>query len=354
MSRKFSTKFLKEYTQQNRLAFMLHWSITESCNLNCTHCCVPKKPKFVDLKSAQYIIQFLKEQGFFLITLSGGECLLHPNFEEIYMALKRAGMYISIFTNGTTLTEKYKRLFREYPPRKVEVSVYGIDDESFKATTGANKGYNNFLDALNFFKEQNIRTIVKTPITKKNCNMLNDFIDLANKYNAEYKFGTFVFPALDGDKKPLNERLDYKEAVELEFSDENALDNFCNRVNKLGKTAEPFQNKCGACTNSFTLNADNSFSFCGMMIEPKFYFKKNTINKVFEDVKSFRDSIIKQYEQSPCYKCNWANACPGCPAHLLLEKGTIKECNQYFFDITKEKLTYAIKSGKIQDVSILE
>ena len=98
MSRQFNTKMIKEYTQKNRLPFMLHWVLTETCNLNCTHCCVPKTPKFTDLDSAKYIIKFLKEKGFFLITLSGGECLLHPNFEEIYMELKRSAMYIAVFT----------------------------------------------------------------------------------------------------------------------------------------------------------------------------------------------------------------------------------------------------------------
>ena len=83
------------------------------------------------------------------------------------MELKRAGMYISVFTNGTTLSKKHKLLFKKYPPRKVEVSVYGIDNETFKSTTGADKGYDDFLDALEFFKEEKIRTIVKAPITKK-------------------------------------------------------------------------------------------------------------------------------------------------------------------------------------------
>lgn len=338
---KFNIGELKEWTKEERMPFILHWNITETCNLRCTHCCVPKRPQFVDLESALTTIDFLKKKGFFLITLSGGECLLHPNFKEIYMAIKRAGMYVNVFTNGTTLTPELKELFAEYQPRKVEVSVYGYDEKSFYETTGSKKGYDLFLDTLNFLKEHKIRTVVKAPITNKNCDHLKEFIELASKYDAEYKFGTFVFPRLDGDLEPLNERLPFEKAVSIEFTDDKARNGYCDRVRSKGCITEDFKIKCSACTNSYMLNPDNSFSFCGMMIEPKFTFgKEKSIEEAFAEVSNYRDDVIEMYNNGPCKKCKYGNVCPGCPAHLQLETGNIDTCNEYFLNITKEKLRY--------------
>ena len=339
---KFNINELKEYTTKNKLPFILHWNLTDACNLNCTHCCVPKKATFVPLETALMTIEFLKEKGFFLITLSGGECLLHPNFKEIYLALKKAGMYISIFTNGTTLTKDLKELLATYKPRKVEVSIYGWDNTSFCNATQSTGGYEKFLDTLDFLETNQIRTIVKTPLSTRNGEHLQEYIDLANKYNASYKFGTFLFPMINGDKKPLEERLPYKQAVSIEFSDSMALEGFCARAKNKGHIAEHFSSKCSACTNSYTLNADNSFSFCGMMVEPKFHFHdRDSLEKAFNDVTNYRQSVIEMYENGPCASCEKANVCPGCPAHLWLETGRTDVCNEYFKNITEEKLKYA-------------
>ena len=339
---KFNISELKEYTNEEKLPFILHWNITESCNLRCTHCCVPKQPVFVSLDSAYKIIDFLKEKGFFLVTLSGGECTLHPNFKEIYMRLKEAGMYISVFTNGTNFTPEIKELFSCYKPRKVEVSIYGHTPKLFTETTQSEVGFYEFIDTLEYLKRERIRTVVKAPITNKNHQYIQEYINIAQSYDAEYKFGTFVFPRLDGDASPLKERLDYKKAVEIEFRDKKSREGFADRVNTKGVNAEPFVNKCAACSNSYTLNADNSFSFCGMMVEPKFYFETNekSIEEAFLSVTKYRNKVIEIYDNGPCKKCSWANACPGCPAHLMLETGQVDKCNTYFHDITQEKLAY--------------
>jgi hypothetical protein len=147
---------------------------------------------------------------------------------------------------------------------------------------------------LAFLEANQIRTVVKTPLTTRNADHLQDYIQLAEKYHAEYKFGTFLFPMINGDKKPLEERLPYKQAVSIEFSDEAALSGFCTRVKTKGHIAEHFSTKCSACTNSYTLNADNSFSFCGMMVEPQFFFNDiSSLEKAFDDVTLYRQTVIE-------------------------------------------------------------
>ena len=350
---KFSIAYAKEYTKEHKLPFIVHWNLTESCNLRCTHCCVPKKPVFVSLEDARKTIKFLKEKGFFLVTLSGGECTTHPDFPRIYEALIDNGFYVSIFTNGTHFTPEIKEVLRHYPPRKVEVSCYGVDAPDFKNTTGSDTGYDEFLDTLQFLKDSRIRTVVKAPITVKNASHIQNFIRLADRFDAEYKFGTFVFPGLDGNKDVLSDRLQVEPTVDIEFSDEGHMMGFVDRANSMGTDKNPIDIKCAAMSNSFTLNPDNSFSFCGIMSYPRFRFGFQhgdiPIQKAFEAVIAYRETVREMYEESPCGNCSMANVCPGCPAHLLLENGDYRSCDEYFRDGTLCKLEYCAKKGLIEN-----
>ena len=71
--------------------------------------------------------------------ISGGEPLLRPDFPEIYLALKRHGLLVSVFTNACLVTEEHVELFRRYPPRDIEVSVYGATRETYEAGDAASR-----------------------------------------------------------------------------------------------------------------------------------------------------------------------------------------------------------------------
>jgi len=63
--------------------------------------------------------------GFWLL-LTGGEIFIRPDFLDIYRRLKRRGLLLTLYTNGTMITERAADLLAEYPPSLVEVSLYGI------------------------------------------------------------------------------------------------------------------------------------------------------------------------------------------------------------------------------------
>lgn len=339
-NKRFSIKEIKEYTLKNKYPLSVHWAITSSCNLRCTHCYMEKNSSYVSLENALQIISFLKKKGFLIVTLSGGECITHPNFKEIYMELKKSGMLINIFTNGTAFNDEIIELLGKYKPNKVEISIYGNDDESFYKTTGVRNGFTLFEKNVKALKQLNINVLIKAPITQKNCNHLNSFIDIAKKNNTEYKFGTFVFPMLNGDKETLKERLQAKDIIDIEFKDETNLNLFKDMVNKKGFNTVKFDNKCSSCLNNFVINSDCSFSYCGMMLEPKFKFSNEyEIEEAYLKVIDYRSIVEEMYNDSPCSTCLKAAYCPGCPAHLMLENGNCTECNKYFNEVIKVKLS---------------
>ena len=80
--------------------------------------------------------------------LTGGEPLLRDDFEELYLGLKRLGLLVSVFTNACLVTPAHVELFRRYPPRDIEVSVYGATRETYERVTRRPGSYDAFVRGL--------------------------------------------------------------------------------------------------------------------------------------------------------------------------------------------------------------
>lgn len=150
--------------------------LTSYCNFSCPFCYINEEkgihnhiPRFEVL---QQTLDYLINSGMVHCVLSGGECLLHPDFAQIYQYLKISGVLVTIFTNGYLLDDKLFALLSEYKPFKIEISLYGKDDQSYRIATKvkniqANRVFENVLK----LKELGLNVICKTPITclTENC-----------------------------------------------------------------------------------------------------------------------------------------------------------------------------------------
>lgn len=144
--------------------------LTDFCNFSCPFCYINEHdcehktlPEFKLLKPT---LDFLIDNGLLYCTLSGGECLMHPEFKEIYLYLKKRGVLVSVFSNGYLFDEEVIELFKLYKPFKVEISIYGKDDLTYRNAVAnesvfANKVYNNILQIKNI----GVDITCKTPLT---------------------------------------------------------------------------------------------------------------------------------------------------------------------------------------------
>jgi MoaA/NifB/PqqE/SkfB family radical SAM enzyme len=91
---------------------MAHIIPIRRCNLSCTYCneyddFSPPVPKEVMIER----INRLADLGTSILTLSGGEPLLHPDLDEIISAMRRRGVIAGMITNGYLLMpDRIKRL----------------------------------------------------------------------------------------------------------------------------------------------------------------------------------------------------------------------------------------------------
>ncbi len=118
------------------------FELTPLCNLNCKMCYVHldsdqmKGQTLLPVDTWKTIMHQAWEAGMVHVTLSGGECLTYPGFDELYLYLQDLGCDITILTNGFLLDEKRISFFRQHKPAMIQISLYGWNDDVYERVTG--------------------------------------------------------------------------------------------------------------------------------------------------------------------------------------------------------------------------
>lgn len=157
--------------------------LTERCNNNCVHCCINLPENDVEVQqrelTAAQIKDILKQaadRGFLQVLLTGGEPLLRPDFEEIYLFARRLGMKVMLFTNGRLITPHLTDLFARIPPLEpIEITVYGMHRESYEAVTRSPGSFAQFWRGVNLLLECGVPLYVKSALLPQNRADMKEF-----------------------------------------------------------------------------------------------------------------------------------------------------------------------------------
>lgn len=76
------------------------------------------------------------DAGMMYATLTGGECLTHPDFDRLYLYLHSRGVQITVLTNAVLLDDARMKFFLKHPPAGIQVTLYGMDEDSYERVTG--------------------------------------------------------------------------------------------------------------------------------------------------------------------------------------------------------------------------
>jgi MoaA/NifB/PqqE/SkfB family radical SAM enzyme len=115
LKRRFrQARMLARAIESPRHPILAHLIPTRRCNLSCAYCNeYDRVSNPVPTAEMLRRIERLAALGTGIVTLSGGEPLLHPNLDELILSVRRHGMIATIITNGYLLNpERIERLNR--------------------------------------------------------------------------------------------------------------------------------------------------------------------------------------------------------------------------------------------------
>ena len=111
------------------------FELTPFCNFDCKMCYVHLNPGQMMNRSVlpvnvwKDLIYQAWKAGMISASLTGGECLAYPGFDELYLYLQSLGCDVAVLTNGFLLDEKRIQFFQEHKPSDIQITLYGSNDD---------------------------------------------------------------------------------------------------------------------------------------------------------------------------------------------------------------------------------
>ncbi len=157
--------------------------LTERCDNDCIHCCInlpagDRAARARELSTAQWteVLDQAAALGCLEVRYTGGEPLLRPDFEELYLYARRLGMKVLLFTNARRISAGLADLLARVPPRvPVEVSVYGMHAASYEAVSRVPGSFAQFRRGVGLLLDRGIPLVVKSALLPPNRAETDEF-----------------------------------------------------------------------------------------------------------------------------------------------------------------------------------
>lgn len=324
--------------------------LTARCNLSCTMCYIHKKENdpiaIGKEKPTEYWLQMIeqaRQAGTLIMLITGGEPLLRKDFREIYLACKKAGFLVNVNTNGTMITPDDVEFFRQYPPMKLNISLYGASAESYRRLCGNGAMYERVTKNIRALCAAGVSVKINYTVTEINHDEAAGVYAFANELGLPVQHTTYMFPALraaengacDGCRVSAQVAADYQVQCDREkFS----ADVFLNRAKACaaGYMLEEDRDEdtlrsererlfCRAGVSSYWLTYDGRLLPCGMMQTPSLQ-----VDRPFSELwTELKELTAKIYLPLKCDTCKKRGYCEVCAAACYAETGHFDQVPQY-------------------------
>jgi MoaA/NifB/PqqE/SkfB family radical SAM enzyme len=195
--------FITRALLSTRHPVLAHVIPMRRCNLACAYCNeYDKTSDPVPLHLMKRRLDKLAELGTSVITISGGEPMMHPAIDEIIRHIRRRGMIAGLITNGYYMTPERIRGLNEAGLQYLQISIDNVspDEVSKKSLKNLDKKLQNLAEHADF--HVNINSVVGGGVKNP-----EDALAVARRA-VELGFSTTVGVIHDGHGllKPLGER----------------------------------------------------------------------------------------------------------------------------------------------------
>ena len=337
------------------------------CNMNCEMCYVRLSREEMErqgrLRTADEWLEIgrqMKKAGVLFLLLTGGEPFLYPEFRRLYLGLREMGMILTINTNGTLIDEELADFLAKYKPRRVNITLYGTDEETYTRLCHYPGGYEMTLRGIRLLQERGVDVKVGGSLARANADDLDRLLDLGEELAIPVRVDTYMMPATRERELPYNmqARLDPEEAAKAriyalkremgaELFAQYALQSIEKADHPEPAEAVPGHMSCMAGQCSFTMNWQGEMRPCVILSEPSVSVFEAGFEAAWKYLAEETGKILLNVK---CSTCRLRHLCRTCAASALLETGSYDGVPEYMCRYAEESLKLLRKEWeKIQN-----
>ncbi|XHW69697.1 radical SAM protein [Streptococcus dysgalactiae subsp. equisimilis] len=270
--------------------------LTTSCNLRCKHCYLENsvlKKEFLAFDYIKKIIEEGLELGLETVSITGGECLLHPEINKIVEYISSKDVDLIVFTNGTILTRKLLDTLKQNV-KLVRVSIDGGNSTTHDNIRGRGN-FNKTLKNISKLLDSEIKVDINAVVSRNNLNEITRMLDLFKSRDVTFHFDRYI-PNSNSDILSISDE-EYYEALK------NVIGQ--NKININHELTQSKERYCGAGISYVYIRNDGNVAFCPT-VPVNFIggnIKLNTLKNIWEESKFFKK---KRFQT-----CKFYDICPG-------------------------------------------
>ncbi|MDD2981002.1 MAG: PqqD family peptide modification chaperone [Hespellia sp.] len=296
--------------------------ITNRCNIKCLHCYGNfdnTNEEFMPLERVKKLLDDLNDIGVFIIELTGGECLTHPNFKEILSyALSLDFVRISILTNGIALTDTIMDLIIQNKNRiYVQIDLHSLRDSYLSWFTGACNTLNIIQRNIRYLADAGLTMRVATIITKRNITEMQEIAKWVFDMGIRQYAPSLVIKLGRANFSNTDILLDSEEFIEM-FNDNVKMINIkFDGIIKLNEN-NGFQGaNCGCLTSHVAIDTYGRIKICTMdTLECISTNWGNVFEKRIQEIYDDNQKQFISFSRIPVPKAD-SKECVGCPKRVF-------------------------------------
>lgn len=286
-------KFMyKMYEQESDFRLeRVYIHLTYKCNLNCQYCYNKEKLNSMECMSIEEwkkVLEKLDKIGKPILTVTGGEAILYPFFNQFMDMAFKMGFYIELLTNGTLLDTLDLKTIEH-----INLFIISLDSLESAGTLRNNSEKYDILKNILYIKDLCEETYVRSVWTKQNENQVFALRDYLKKHGIKHMISQFI-PSNLGE---LPYCPDLYSLSNIEGSDIEAI------------------SRCGACFRILAINPLGKIYPCQSLMEEEFLLSDIRYENWIEEVKKsditryFRFRCVDDIEE--CKECPVKTVCGG-------------------------------------------
>lgn len=310
------------------------FEMTPRCNFNCRMCYVHIKDDQIlqygkELTASQWlnIASQAKEAGTVWLCITGGEPLMHPEFETIYRELTQMGFFITLQTNASLIRGKMAQLLEQYPPRGVKITLYGSNDAVYEQVCQVKHGFSQVNEGIRTLRELKIPVQLISTVIRQN---LEDVPKMAY-YAYQNRLPWLATGGVKDSARILgsearevrvSERLEEQKRKQIEYLKEHPLN--------------PERKPCTYCKDyrlGYWVMWNGEMRFCSFMNEPHISVTEQMFAEAWRQLIAYEEAL--EWPEK-CRACEYKTVCMKCAGTLAAECGSAERVDDEFCESIKK------------------
>lgn len=331
------------------------FELTARCNLDCRMCYIHRRQFDAEAITREQdtawwlaLAESAQRAGMLTLLLTGGEPLLRPDFQEIFLRCQQLGLLVSVNTNATLIGEEYVRFFTDHPPQRLNITLYGASRDTYAALCGQAEAYDRAVGAILALKAAGVSVKLNfsnTPYNRLDAPAVYQF---ARDHELPLQTASYMFPPVRACENGsyVVERMTPQQAAEEQLMwrcFQHGSEVMCERIRQF-RSGHPMpappeecqempaeKLRCRAGATTFWITWDGQMRPCGMMTEPSVPVGES-FAAVWQTIRQLREQVLLP---AKCMQCELRQLCDACAAVTYAETGKFDGVPSYVCEKTQ-------------------